>query len=126
MLNWDILPGMIKCGRVRCIGHGDHLDGEDCRMWTVIEVDGQKVLVLEQWRNGELKTLNDESLTRISHLLNIYKLLLILFSPEDRACQWPHKPNAAPPFNGQSALAYMLDNQLSGITAVHHHLQSYA
>lgn len=53
MLNWDILPGMIKCGRVRCIGHGDHLDGEDCRMWTVIEVDGQKVLVLEQWRKGE-------------------------------------------------------------------------
>jgi len=35
-------------------------------------------------------------------------------------------PDMTHPFNGQSALTYMLDNQLAGITAVHQYLLQFA
>lgn len=80
---------------------------------------------LDGLRNGTSVVLDEEKLTRISHLLKIYKLLHILFGPGERAYQWPSRPNTAPPFNGQSAMVYMLSGQLSDIAAVHHYLRHH-
>ena len=50
-----------------------------------------------------------DTLERISYLMGIHKALSIIFSnSRDRAYQWVSSPNTAAPFNGQSALSYML------------------
>ena len=54
-----------------------------------------------------------DTLERISYLMGMHKALRILFSNSlDKAYEWVHKPNAAPPFNGQSALDYMLQGRV--------------
>jgi len=54
-----------------------------------------------------------DTLERISYLMGVHKVLRILFSNSpDKVYEWVHKPNAAPPFNGQSALDYMLQGRV--------------
>lgn len=47
---------------------------------------------------------------RISHVLVIYKALMILFPTEQQAVAWPRKPNRS--FQGRSALDLMLEGDL--------------
>lgn len=60
-------------------------------------------------------TLSIDTLDRISYLLGIYKGLRMLFNDADRANQWIRRPNAAAPFNGKSALEWMLQGHLSNL-----------
>ena len=64
-----------------------------------------------------------DTLERISYLMGIHKSLRILFSNQpERAYDWVHKPNTAAPFNGQSALTYMLGGQVVDLADVRRYL----
>ncbi|MFZ6049991.1 antitoxin Xre/MbcA/ParS toxin-binding domain-containing protein [Pseudomonas sp. CR3202] len=64
-----------------------------------------------------------DTLERISYLMGIHKSLRILFSNhEERAYEWVHKPNSAAPFNGRSALDYMLGGQVVDVADVRRYL----
>ena len=64
-----------------------------------------------------------DTLERISYLMGIHKALRILFSNhEARAYEWVHKPNSAAPFNGRSALEYMLGGQVVDVADVRRYL----
>ncbi|MBT8768887.1 MbcA/ParS/Xre antitoxin family protein [Metapseudomonas boanensis] len=64
-----------------------------------------------------------DTLERISYLMGIHKALRILFSNQEaRAYEWVHKPNSAAPFNGRSALEYMLGGQVVDVADVRRYL----
>ncbi|MGX1172497.1 MbcA/ParS/Xre antitoxin family protein [Pseudomonas sp. R151218B TE3479] len=64
-----------------------------------------------------------DTLERISYLMGIHKALSIIFSNNrDRAYQWVSSPNTAAPFNGQSALSYMLTGRVVDIADVRRYL----
>ncbi|MDH4612526.1 MbcA/ParS/Xre antitoxin family protein [Pseudomonas sp. BN102] len=64
-----------------------------------------------------------DTLERISYLMGIHKSLRILFSNhEERAYVWVHKANSAAPFNGRSALEYMLGGQVVDVADVRRYL----
>jgi hypothetical protein len=64
-----------------------------------------------------------DTLERISYLMGIHKALSIIFSnSRDRAYQWVSSPNTAAPFNGQSALSYMLTGRVMDIADVRRYL----
>ncbi|MNN42941.1 hypothetical protein D3C81_1571520 [compost metagenome] len=55
--------------------------------------------------------------------MGIHKSLRILFSNhEERAYEWVHKANSAAPFNGRSALEYMLGGQVVDVADVRRYL----
>ena len=64
-----------------------------------------------------------DTLERISYLMGVYKALRILFSNQpERAYEWVHKANAAPPFNGRSAMTYMLAGRVVDLADVRRYL----
>lgn len=64
-----------------------------------------------------------DTLERISCLMGIHKALRILFSNQtEGAYTWVRKPNQAPPFNGRSALDYMLTGRVVDIADVRRYL----
>ena len=64
-----------------------------------------------------------DTLERISYLMGVHKALRILFSNQpERAYEWVHKPNAAAPFNGLTALSYMLGGQVVDLADVRRYL----
>ncbi len=64
-----------------------------------------------------------DTLERISYLMGIHKALSIIFSnSRERAYQWVSRPNTATPFNGQSALKYMLAGRVVDIADVRRYL----
>lgn len=64
-----------------------------------------------------------DTLERISYLMGIHKALSIIFSNNpQRAYEWVGKPNTAAPFNGQSALRYMLVGRVVDIADVRRYL----
>jgi len=65
-----------------------------------------------------------DALERISYLLGIYKDLNILLTSPRAANEWVRKPNAAPSFNGQSALDRMLAGSLVDLADVRRYLDA--
>ncbi|OLF56529.1 MbcA/ParS/Xre antitoxin family protein [Pseudomonas chlororaphis] len=64
-----------------------------------------------------------DTLERISYLMGIHKALSIIFSnSRERAYQWVSSPNTAAPFNGQTALDYMLAGRVVDIADVRRYL----
>jgi hypothetical protein len=64
-----------------------------------------------------------DTLERISYLMGIHKALSIIFSnSRERAYKWVSSPNTAAPFNGQSALRYMLAGRVVDIADVRRYL----
>ena len=78
---------------------------------------------LDAWNSRESVELADDSLMRMSHLLNIHVALRTLFSG-DSAYTWLQEPNSNPIFGGKSALSLMLAGGLSELEKVDHFLQS--
>lgn len=75
--------------------------------------------------DNETIELPQDSLERISYLLGIHKALRIIFSTNlERAYEWVSKPNQATPFNGKSALAYMLQGRVVDLADVRRYLDS--
>jgi hypothetical protein len=62
-------------------------------------------------------------LERISYLMGIHKALSIIFSNHrERAYGWVKSPNTAAPFNGKTALDYMLAGRVVDIADVRRYL----
>ncbi len=63
------------------------------------------------------RTLDTDTLTRISYLVGIFKALNILYS-EALADAWVQRPNTNRTFAGRTALAYMISGGLPAMQAV--------
>lgn len=64
-----------------------------------------------------------DTLERISYLMGIHKSLRILFSNHPEGVYtWVRKPNQAAPFNGRSALEYMLAGRVIDLADVRRYL----
>lgn len=100
-----------------------------CKLWELTEEQEYILLGISDkdifYKLKSRKTANSlekETLERISHLLNIYKNLNILLGSPEAAKKWIKKPNKADLFKGESALFYMLKNNLNEIYEVHKYL----
>ena len=68
--------------------------------------------------------LSHDVLERISYLLGIYKALHILLPNQQSADTWIRKANAAPLFNGQSAIDRMTAGNLVDLADVRRYLDA--
>jgi hypothetical protein len=86
-----------------------------CEHWGVVDEDARKLL--NDISNGSYyqlkanpraaRTLDRDTLTRISYLIGIFKSLNILYS-QRLANQWMTLPNTNPIFGGRAPLDYLL------------------
>ncbi|HEY0335670.1 MAG TPA: antitoxin Xre-like helix-turn-helix domain-containing protein [Stenotrophomonas sp.] len=77
-----------------------------------------------RWKQGTVGEISHDVLERISYLLGIYKALHILFPNHDQADAWIHRANAAPSFNGMSALERMCGGSVVDLFVVREHLDA--
>ena len=78
-----------------------------------------------KWKSApESADLKRDTLERVSTLLGIYKALQILLPSAAAADAWIKKPNAAPLFGGQSALARMLGGNVADLAVVRQYLDA--
>lgn len=79
---------------------------------------------LYQWKAGRVGPLDRHVLERLSYLFGIYAALQLLLPEGERADEWVRRPNAAPLFNGQSALQRMLGGQVADLYVVRQYLDA--
>lgn len=78
-----------------------------------------------KWKSApESADLKRDTLERLSYLLGIYKALQVLLPAPSAADAWIKKPNDAPLFAGQSALARMLGGNVADLVAVRQYLDA--
>ena len=78
-----------------------------------------------KWKSApETADLKRDTLERLSYLLGIYKALQVLLPATPAADAWIKKPNDAPLFAGQSALARMLGGNVADLVAVRQYLDA--
>ncbi len=74
------------------------------------------------WRKQpERAKLPRDTLERLSELLGIWRALQVLLPEPAAADAWVRRPNAAPGFDGRSALERMLEGNVSDL----HHVRRY-
>jgi hypothetical protein len=61
---------------------------------------------------------------RLSYVFGIYSALHVLFPVPERADAWVRKPNDAPLFGGDTALARMLGGQVADLFQVRQYLDA--
>jgi hypothetical protein len=77
-----------------------------------------------KWKRQLGGSLPRDVFERISYVLGIYKALQILIPDEARADAWLSSPNAAPMFEGRSALDRMLGGNVGDLYAVRQYLDA--
>jgi hypothetical protein len=77
-----------------------------------------------RWKQGVGVVLSQDTLERLSYILGIYSALQVLLPKPEAADAWIKKPNAAPLFGGQSALARMLSGQVADLYIVRQYLDA--
>lgn len=78
-----------------------------------------------KWKAEKTATrMSRDALERVSYLVGIYKDLNILLPSPRAADEWVRKPNAAPIFNGQSALERMLAGSIVDLADVRRYLDT--
>jgi hypothetical protein len=91
--------------------------------WDVRDEDARALLggisngQFYEMKKNPQRTLDADTLTRISFLVGIFKALNILYS-EKLADAWVQRPNTNPVFGGQTALAYMIKGGLPAMQTV--------
>ena len=68
--------------------------------------------------------LSRDTLERLSYLFGIYKALQELLPAAHAADDWIHRPNAAAPFNGGTALGRMLSGNVADLYVVRQYLDA--
>lgn len=101
------------------ITHKWALSGEQERILL-----GVPKATLYRWKSLLDGSLTQDTLERISYILGIYKALRILLPDENSANQWIHKPNTAPLFGGQSALAKLMKGHVIDLADVRRYLDA--
>lgn len=76
-----------------------------------------------KWKK-EKPVLSPDAIERISHVLNIYRTLEILFPDPNAADSWVRNANKAPFLSGKSALDRMLGGQVSDLYVVRQYLDA--
>ena len=74
--------------------------------------------VLERYRLGQAPRLSATQQERAALIANIQFSLTAGSRVKDRAWAWVHAPHAAPPFDGDSPLYFMLENGLPALREV--------
>jgi len=77
-----------------------------------------------RWKQGEGVVLSQDTLERLSYIFGIYAALQVLLPRPEAADAWIRKPNAAPLFGGDSALARMLSGQVADLYLVRQYLDA--
>jgi hypothetical protein len=77
-----------------------------------------------EWKRAGDGRLDRDTLERISYILGIWKALQILLPDPIAADAWVRKPNTAPLFGGQSALARMLSGNVADLYVVRQYLDA--
>ncbi|HET8656760.1 MAG TPA: antitoxin Xre-like helix-turn-helix domain-containing protein [Longimicrobiaceae bacterium] len=77
-----------------------------------------------KWRNEPPARLTPDLLERLSYIFGIYKDLQVLLPDPGAADAWIRRPNAAPLFNGQSALERMLSGHVADLYVVRRYLDA--
>lgn len=77
-----------------------------------------------RWKHQLNGSLTADHLERISYILGIYKALRILLPNENAANRWIHQPNAAPLFNGKSALDKLMIGRVVDLADVRRYLDA--
>lgn len=91
--------------------------------WNVRDDDARTLLggvsngQFYEMKKNPQRTLDADTLTRISYLVGIFKALNILYS-QKLADAWVQRPNANPIFGGQTALAYMMKGGMPAMQIV--------
>jgi hypothetical protein len=91
--------------------------------WSLREEDARQLLGAlsssnyHAWRKTPDRTLDTDTLTRVSYLVGIFKALNILYG-EPLADEWVRLPNTNPVFGGGTPLAYMLSGGLPAMQTV--------
>lgn len=91
--------------------------------WSVRDEDARTLLggisngQFYELKNNPKRTLDADTLTRISFLIGIFKALNILYSTK-LADAWVQRPNTNPVFGGQTALAYMMKGGVPAMQTV--------
>ena len=119
------LASTLSAGRVALTFFFSLMERRGC------DQDQQRVLLGEIGRTTyfEYKKLPDvrlsrDTMGRISYLMGIHKSLRIIFSNQpERAYEWVGRANNAAPFNGLTALQYMLAGKVVDIADVRRYLE---
>ena len=98
-----------------------------------INASEQRILLGDIPRNTYTKykalpevKLSSDMLERISYVLGVYKALQVLFPTREQAAAWIRKKNTAYPFNGNSALALMLNGRVTDLADVRRYIDAVA
>ena len=96
--------------------------------WELTQVEARALLgnppesTYYKWKSGKVGSVPGDLLERISYVLGIYKALQILLPDPAAADAWVKRPNAAPLFNGRSALELMLSGRVADLFLVRQYL----
>lgn len=91
--------------------------------WAVRDEDARALLggvsngPYYRWKKDPSRTLDTDTLTRISYLVGIFKALNILYGPA-LADEWVHLPNTNRLFGGRTPLAYMAEGGVPALQTV--------
>jgi hypothetical protein len=77
-----------------------------------------------RWKQQMDGALSQDTIERISYILGIYKALRILLPNEKAANAWVHKPNQAPLFCGNTALAKLMKGHVIDLADVRRYLDA--
>lgn len=100
------------------------------KAWVLTAAEEQRLLGVQRstiyaWRAGDFPVrLDADTLERLSYIFGIYSALQVLFPVPERADAWIRKPNSAPLFGGDSALARMLGGQVGDLFEVRRYLDA--
>jgi hypothetical protein len=99
--------------------------------WSLTTEQGMTLLGLTsrstyfKWKaDPEGARLSRDALERLSYIFGIYKALQTLLPRPEAADGWVHRPNAAPPFQGGSALERMLSGNVADLYVVRRYLDA--
>lgn len=95
------------------------LDKWQCTTEEMMALLGLKRSTLFKYKtHPETALISQDLAERLSYLLNIHAALRILFSNPKSVYGWVRKPNHAPFFNGQTAMAIMTQGRVVDLWAV--------
>jgi uncharacterized protein (DUF2384 family) len=97
------------------------------RLWGVSDEQATIILDLSRrtyarWKAGDIGRISRDGQARLSNLMGIHKALRTIFRDPARGYAWVKAPNEA--FAGRSALAVMLDGEITDLMRVRRYLDA--
>lgn len=99
-------------------------------LWALTNTEARTLLggppssTFYKWKAGDVGSVSRDTIERVSYVLGIYKSLQVLLPDPASADGWVRRPNSAPPFGGDSALARMLSGNVADLYLVREYLDA--